>query len=361
MRFDLQPLQAFFAGVDRAPARSVLGHDLGDDENLIAPSRNGFADHFFGPAGGIHFSRIDEGHSEIETQAKRSDFLFAAARAIAHGPGALAERGNFFAGGKHCGWYGDHRHRIARGPVLPIGSIRYNSGMSLLRAVTSVLQLFGTGRSPAVLLNLTAPRRGYRVERDIAYGNGPRNRLDLYVPACATKAALPVIVFFYGGAFRAGRKNEYRFVGEALATRGILVAVPDYRIYPEACFPDFLDDAARAVVKLRQTAGSFRRRSGRAGSRRPFGRRLPCGHAGRQSAISDGSRRKSVSDQGRRLRFPDAIINRLCMIRPPKRFSADLHATKRARQTLSAEECRPCCWPPGRVKVQRSSGRNSNW
>ncbi len=129
--------------------------------------------------------------------------------------------------------------------------------MSLLTAVTSVLQLFGTGRSPAVLLNLTAPRRGYRVERDIAYGNGPRNRLDLYVPACATKAALPVIVFFYGGAFRAGRKNEYRFVGEALATRGILVAVPDYRIYPEACFPDFLDDAARAVVKLRQTAGLF--------------------------------------------------------------------------------------------------------
>jgi acetyl esterase/lipase len=108
-----------------------------------------------------------------------------------------------------------------------------------------------------MLLNLTTPRRGYRVKRDIPYGDGSRNRLDIYLPDVAPKTALPVVVFFYGGAFRAGRKSEYRFVGEALTTRGIIVAVPDYRIYPDARFPEFLDDAARAVAKVRATAHTF--------------------------------------------------------------------------------------------------------
>jgi len=137
--------------------------------------------------------------------------------------------------------------------------------MNLLTVATSALGLLGRGRSPAALLNFTAPRRGYRVERDIAYGSGPRNRMDLYAPATSAAEAgaetlqtsprgRPVLVFFYGGAFRAGRRSEYRFIGEALATLGMIVAVPDYRIYPEARFPDFLHDAASAVAKLRGIA-----------------------------------------------------------------------------------------------------------
>jgi acetyl esterase/lipase len=129
--------------------------------------------------------------------------------------------------------------------------------MNLLTMTTSALGLFGQGRSPAVFLNLNVPRRGYRVERDIPYGSGPRHRLDLYLPESGiTRSAhgLPVVVFFYGGAFRAGRKSEYRFVGEALATLGIIVAVPDYRIHPQARFPDFLDDGASAVSKIREIA-----------------------------------------------------------------------------------------------------------
>jgi acetyl esterase/lipase len=127
--------------------------------------------------------------------------------------------------------------------------------MNLLTMATSALGLFGQGRSPAAFLNFTVPRHGYRVERDIPYGTGPRHRMDLYAPELAvTRGArgLPVVVFFYGGAFRAGRKSEYRFVGEALATLDIIVVVPDYRIYPEARFPDFLDDTASAITKLRE-------------------------------------------------------------------------------------------------------------
>ena len=122
--------------------------------------------------------------------------------------------------------------------------------MSFLKILTSFFGLFGAGRSPAAILNLFAPRRGYHVHRDIPYGAGPRHRLDLYVPD-ALQAPAPVVLFFYGGAFQAGRKGEYRVVGEGLASKGIIVAIADYRIHPEVRFPDFLKDGAKAFATLR--------------------------------------------------------------------------------------------------------------
>lgn len=124
--------------------------------------------------------------------------------------------------------------------------------MNLLSAVTKVFGLFGEGRSPAVLLNLGVPRAGYRVEHDIAYGPHPRQRMDLYRPeeSRTRDRGAPTLLFFYGGAFRAGRKSEYRFVGEALTKAGMAVAIPDYRIYPEARFPNFLQDGAKAAAKI---------------------------------------------------------------------------------------------------------------
>jgi acetyl esterase/lipase len=121
--------------------------------------------------------------------------------------------------------------------------------VGLLRFITAALGLFGRGRSPAMLFNLMVPRRGYRAVRDIAYREGSRAGFDLYLPL-TVEADVPTVLFFYGGGFRAGRKSEYRVVGEALATLGIIVAVADYPIDPEARFPNFLEDAARAVAKL---------------------------------------------------------------------------------------------------------------
>lgn len=65
------------------------------------------------------------------------------------------------------------------------------------------------------------------------------------------------MLFFYGGAFRVGRKSEYRVVGQALASKGIIAAVADYRIYPEARFPDFLEDGAQALAKVHALAARY--------------------------------------------------------------------------------------------------------
>jgi len=103
--------------------------------------------------------------------------------------------------------------------------------------------------SPVTLLNALAPRDTHREQRDIAYGPLPRQKLDLYVPVTAAPPrGWPVVVFFYGGSWNSGERADYRFVGEALAARGVLTMVADYRLYPEVRYPDFLKDCAAALA-----------------------------------------------------------------------------------------------------------------
>ena len=110
--------------------------------------------------------------------------------------------------------------------------------------------------SPTAVLNALAPRDGVTPTRNIAYADGPRHRLDIYAPLPAVTPA-PVIVFFYGGGWASGSKAMYRFVGAGLAARGVLVVIPDYRLYPEVRFPAFMDDAATAVAWTRANASRF--------------------------------------------------------------------------------------------------------
>lgn len=109
--------------------------------------------------------------------------------------------------------------------------------------------------SPAGLLNATVPSNAV-VQRDIPYGAGPRRTLDVYRPAKAG-AFTPMVVFLYGGSWTGGSKSMYPFVAEPLAGRGAVVVVPDYRLYPEVSYPDFLRDNAAAVAWAVQHAPEY--------------------------------------------------------------------------------------------------------
>ena len=56
---------------------------------------------------------------------------------------------------------------------------------------------------------------------------------------------------------RAAASEIYRFVAEALARRGYVAVLPDYRVYPPARYPDFLDDGAQAVRWAKDNAARF--------------------------------------------------------------------------------------------------------
>jgi len=95
------------------------------------------------------------------------------------------------------------------------------------------------------------PSRGYLPASDVPYGAHPRQDLDVYRPRGDNKSATArgagVVVFFYGGYWNSGSKADYRFVAEALTSRGFVAVLPDYRVYPDVKFPTFVEDAALAV------------------------------------------------------------------------------------------------------------------
>jgi acetyl esterase/lipase len=118
----------------------------------------------------------------------------------------------------------------------------------LLKVLLPPLALLATAAacSPLASVNAVSPDHGYGVEKDIAYGPEDRQSLDVYRPD-SPRSGAPVVMFFYGGSWKRGDKDGYRFVGQSLAARGYTVLIPDYRLYPEVRFPAFVEDGAAAV------------------------------------------------------------------------------------------------------------------
>ena len=96
-----------------------------------------------------------------------------------------------------------------------------------------------------------------KVASDVAYGEGPRRKLDIYAPVDAGQKPLPVIVFLYGGSWANGTREGYHFAARALAAQGFLTVVPDYRLVPEVQFPGFIQDCADAVRWTRGHARQY--------------------------------------------------------------------------------------------------------
>lgn len=118
--------------------------------------------------------------------------------------------------------------------------------MKKLRAVLfSMMLLALAGCSGAQILNATIPRGGYTLHKDIAYGDAPLQKLDIYVP---DKNNGCTVLFFYGGSWQTGSKDMYLFAGQAFASLGCVTAVADYRRYPAVSYPVFVEDSARAAV-----------------------------------------------------------------------------------------------------------------
>lgn len=126
-------------------------------------------------------------------------------------------------------------------------------GFRLFRLVAVCTALAGTLSACAPVtvktLNVLAPASTHETSKAVPFGTLPRLKTDVYRPTSAPPSGgYPVVVFFYGGSWNTGERATYEFVGEALASRGILVFIPDYRLYPQVRYPDFLNDSAQAVA-----------------------------------------------------------------------------------------------------------------
>ena len=91
-------------------------------------------------------------------------------------------------------------------------------------------------------------------DASVVYAPDAGMSLDVFRPAAGSSDAVATVVFFYGGGWSSGRREDYRFVGRRLAEAGMLAIVADYRTWPAAGFPAFVEDGARAVAWTRAHA-----------------------------------------------------------------------------------------------------------
>jgi acetyl esterase/lipase len=124
------------------------------------------------------------------------------------------------------------------------------------RSLFAMLPALLTACSGVDLLNATVATDSYRRTESLHYGADARQRLDVYQPASPVRQA-PLVVFFYGGNWSSGERADYRFVGEALASSGIVAMVADYRLSPAFRYPVFVQDSARAVAWALQHAADY--------------------------------------------------------------------------------------------------------
>ncbi len=114
-----------------------------------------------------------------------------------------------------------------------------------------------TGKIPVINLFERVPPNVV-VKRDVEYGNAGNRPLllDLYSPR-DSDAAVPAIVFIHGGAWKRGRKEDYRFYALHFARLGYVVASIEYRLSGEATFPAAIHDAKAAVRFMRAESESM--------------------------------------------------------------------------------------------------------
>ena len=127
--------------------------------------------------------------------------------------------------------------------------------------IAALLLLLGsgllTGCQAALFrsLNATASKADIVVSHDVVYDRAHQLALDVYRPRDAHDA--PVVVFFYGGSWKSGKRQWYHWAGEALARRGLVVVIPDYRLWPKVRLDGFMQDAAHAVAWTEAHASDY--------------------------------------------------------------------------------------------------------
>ncbi|QCK85389.1 alpha/beta hydrolase [Phreatobacter aquaticus] len=121
--------------------------------------------------------------------------------------------------------------------------------LSLLSAGAALLP-FAPARALAQLFG------GQALASDVSFGPAARHKLDIYAPP-RDGTRRPVVLFIYGGSWSSGSKETYGFVGQALAARGFVTVIADYRLVPEVRFPGFVEDGALALRFIRQSIATY--------------------------------------------------------------------------------------------------------
>lgn len=78
--------------------------------------------------------------------------------------------------------------------------------------------------------------------------------IDLHLPE---GEVFDLLVYFHGGGLTAGSRKAAEAFAHTLAKEGVATASVEYRMYPDARYPDFIEDCAAAVRFMKDNMARF--------------------------------------------------------------------------------------------------------
>jgi len=90
--------------------------------------------------------------------------------------------------------------------------------------------------------------------KNVPYADDAFRMLDLYLPE---QESFPVFVYFHGGGLVAGDRTGSAASMKFLAEHGVAVASVEYRMYPEAKYPEFIEDCALAIAWVKENFAKY--------------------------------------------------------------------------------------------------------
>jgi len=84
--------------------------------------------------------------------------------------------------------------------------------------------------------------------RDVHYGSGPRQRLDLFE---ASDLNAPTVLFLHGGYWQWNDKEGQAFVAQGLLPNGLSVAIGEHTLAPAATMTAICEEPLAMVARLR--------------------------------------------------------------------------------------------------------------
>jgi arylformamidase len=89
---------------------------------------------------------------------------------------------------------------------------------------------------------------------DIAYGNSPLEKLDVFP---GSRPGAPVVVFIHGGYWRSLDKSDHSLIAPAFKNLGACVMIPNYALCPAVTIPDITLQMVKALAWTYRNAKRF--------------------------------------------------------------------------------------------------------
>lgn len=89
-------------------------------------------------------------------------------------------------------------------------------------------------------------RASLKMIADVAYGEGPGEKLDIFLPSAAS-GAVPVHLFIHGGYWRMFSKNDFSFIADTVSAANGIAVIVDYDLMPGVRMSTIVEQIRNAI------------------------------------------------------------------------------------------------------------------